>query len=715
MPNRLAQETSPYLQQHAGNPVDWYAWGEEALVAARDTDRPILLSVGYSACHWCHVMAHECFEDAATAALMNRYFINIKVDREERPDIDQIYQTAHQLIARGPGGWPLTMFLTPDGKPFFGGTYFPKTSRYGRPGFDDLLERVAQVWAAQREQVVAQGNELVSALAGTLPARHADDGANAGGGAVSGGRSNAFEQTAAQAGAGLRDALMQAFDAINGGFGGAPKFPHPANLDALLRHAVAGHDEAAREAVLLSLRRMAEGGLYDHLGGGFFRYSTDAQWIIPHFEKMLYDNGPLLRLYAQAWQLTGEPLFRQVCAATAAWLMREMQSGDGGYYSSIDADSEGEEGRFYVWQRKQVAQQLDAAEFAAFAARYGLDAAPNFEDHAWHLHVTRPLAEVASRLGAPEAECAALIATARARLLELREGRVRPGRDDKVLTSWNALAIDGMAFAARVFGEASWAASARRAADFIHAALWRDGRLLATHKDGRSHLNAYLDDHAFMLGAMLELMQGDVLQVADLQWARALADLLLAQFEDPLDGGYFFTSHDHEALVLRPKAGHDGATASGNGIAALQLQRLGHLTGEARYLDSAQRAMALFADEVGRAPHGFGTLVTAMAEALAPPALVVLTGPALALVPWRAALAAHYLPGALVLQLPADTSGLPADTSDLPADTSDLPEVLIKPISADPQAWVCRGPQCLPPISDVEQLVAALSQHDSDF
>ncbi len=696
MPNRLAHETSPYLLQHAGNPVDWYAWGDEALAAARDTGRPILLSVGYSACHWCHVMAHECFEDAATAALMNRYFINIKVDREERPDIDQIYQTAHQLIARGPGGWPLTMFLTSDGKPFFGGTYFPKSSRYGRPGFDDLLERVAQVWSAQREEVVAQGDELVRASAATLPARHVDDAANAVDNAGSSERSDALQKTAAQASTGLRDALMQAFDEIHGGFGGAPKFPHPANLDALLRQAVAGHDDAARDAVLLTLRRMAEGGLYDHLGGGFFRYSTDAQWMIPHFEKMLYDNGPLLRLYAQAWQLTGEPLFRHVCATTAAWLMREMQGGDDGYFSSIDADSEGEEGRFYVWQREQVAQQLGAAEFAALASHYGLDARPNFEGHAWHLHVARPLVEVATRLGRPEAECAALIASARARLLALREASARPGRDDKVLTSWNALAIDGMAFAARVFGEPRWAASARSAVDFVRAALWRDGRLLATHKDGRSHLNAYLDDHAFLLGAMLELLQGDVLHVADLQWACALADLLLDQFEDPLEGGFFFTSHDHEALVLRPKSGHDGATASGNGVAALHLQRLGHLIGEPRYLDSAERTMALFASEVARAPHGFGTLVTAMAETLSPPTLVMLTGPAPALVPWRAALAARYLPGALVLQLPDDTSG--------------LPDVLAKPAGAYPQAWVCRGPQCLPPIVDIEPLVAALSQ-----
>ncbi|RPH60255.1 MAG: thioredoxin domain-containing protein, partial [Burkholderiales bacterium] len=646
MPNRLAGETSPYLLQHAGNPVDWHPWGQEALALARSSDRPILLSVGYSACHWCHVMAHECFEDEETAALMNRFFVNIKVDREERPDIDQIYQVAHQLIARRPGGWPLTMFLTPDGKPFYGGTYFPKRSRYQLPGFDELLQRVAQVWAGQRAQIVAQGDELVRHLAATLPERRDDaTDADAGVEADRGARGEAgepgdpIEAIARQAPRALWAALMPSYDATHGGFGGAPKFPQPSTLDALLRHAVAANDAEARDAVLSTLRHMAEGGLYDHLGGGFCRYSTDAQWLIPHFEKMLYDNGPLLRLYAEAWQLTGEPLFRQVCEATAAWLMREMQSAPGGYFSSLDADSEGEEGRFYVWQRDEVARHLDDAQFAAFAPRYGLDGPPNFEGHAWHLHLARPLADVAAQLGRPEHECAALVADARARLFALREARVRPGRDDKVLTSWNAMAIDGMAFAARVFGEPRWATSARRALDFVRAELWRDGRLLATHKDGRSHLNAYLDDYAFLLGAVLELMQGAALRTDDLRFACALADVVLAQFEDPRDGGFFFTSHDHEALVLRPKSGHDGATASGNGVAVLHLQRLGHLVGEARYLQAAERALSLFAPEIGRVPHAFSTLVSATAEYAAPPTIVVLTGPSEALASWRDALA----------------------------------------------------------------------------
>ena len=695
MPNRLASETSPYLQQHAGNPVDWYPWGDEALALARDAARPILLSIGYSACHWCHVMAHECFEDADTAALMNRHFVNIKVDREERPDLDQIYQTAHQLLVRRAGGWPLTLFLTPQGQPFFGGTYFPKRSRYNLPGFDAQLQRVAQLWATQREEVIALGQDVVRQLSDTLPARDEGDAESDGGD-----RADRLEKTAVLALPALRDALMTRFDAVHGGFGDAPKFQHPANLAALLRYARIAHDDVARDAVLLTLRRMAEGGLYDHLGGGFFRYSTDAQWTIPHFEKMLYDNGPLLRLYAQAWQLTGEPLWRQVCEETAGWLTREMQAGEGCYCSSIDADSRGVEGRFYLWQRDEVAQQLGAAEWAAFGARYGLDAPPNFEGHAWHLHAARPLPEVAARLGRAEPDCVALIADARARLFATRETRVRPGRDDKVLPSWNALTIDAMAFAARVFGEPRWADSARRALDFVRSALWRNGRLLATHKDGRSHLNAYLDDHAFLLGAVLEVMQGDTLRADDLQFACALAELLLEQFEDSRDGGFDFTSHDHEALVLRPKTGFDGATASGNGVAALQLQRLGHLIGEPRYLQAAQRTMALFAAEVQRTPQGYATLASAMSEWLAPPTLVMLAGPSAALVPWRAELARQVLPSTLLLHIPEDAGG--------------LPETLAKPRGADPQAWVCCGPQCLPPITDLEALLAALTDPEAE-
>jgi uncharacterized protein len=686
MANRLAGQTSPYLLQHADNPVDWQPWEPEAFALARSGDRLILLSVGYSACHWCHVMAHECFEDEETAALMNRHFVNIKVDREERPDIDQIYQTAHRLLTGRAGGWPLTMFLTPDGKPLLGGTYFPKRPRFGLTGFDDLLQRVADAWGKQREQLQAHGDALVAHLAATLPRAGGD-------GEQDPDRSPA--STAAKAAKALRAAAMQSFDPVDGGFGGAPKFPQPSTLQALLREAVAADDIAARDAVLLTLRRMAEGGLVDHLGGGFFRYSTDARWAIPHFEKMLYDNGQLLRHYAHGWQIGGEALFRQVCESTAEWLIREMQSPDGGYFSSVDADAGGVEGSFYVWQRDEIARRLTVDEFAAFAARYGIDAEPNFEHRDWHLNAAVPVAKVAAAMGRPVADAEALIEAARSKLFALRETRARPGRDDKVLTAWNALAADGMAFAARVFGAPRWADSARRAVEFIAASMRREGRLLAAHKDGRSHLNAYLDDHAFMLAAVLELMQGDVLRAADLRLACELADSMIENFEDTRDGGFFFTRHDHEALVLRPKSGNDNAIASGNAVAALCLQRLGHLVGDPRYGAAARKVLALFGADAERVPLAYPTLVTALAESDSPPALVILCGPQEATSVWRVELAKHYLPGVITVQLDGDTAVLPS--------------ALARPTRDRPQAWVCRGTNCLPPVEDLASLLRSVS------
>ncbi|TFL10149.1 thioredoxin domain-containing protein [Pusillimonas caeni] len=692
MPNHLSDQTSPYLLQHADNPVDWHPWNAEALALARSTNRPILLSVGYSACHWCHVMAHECFENEETAELMNRGFVNVKVDREERPDIDHIYQLAHQLIVGRGGGWPLTMFLTPTGEPFFGGTYFPKHARYGRPGFDEVLKRVTEVWSTQRDQVLAEGAQRTRRLAELARGFAQGEAADVSSEAM-------LAETATASAQGLRDVMMQAFDAVHGGFGVAPKFPQPAILSALLRHAVAQRDDQARDAVLTTLRQMAEGGLYDHLGGGFFRYSTDERWEIPHFEKMLYDNGPLLRLYAEAWQVSGDPIFALVCEETAAWLMREMQAAEGGFFSSIDADSEGEEGKFYVWQREEAAQALDASSWPVVAAYYGFDTSPNFEDQAWHLRVVRPLAQVARDLGRPEMTCAAQIAQARPRLLARRERRVRPARDEKILTSWNALAIDGMAFAARVFSRPAWAASARRAYDFLRATLWRDGRLLVTYKDGRAHSNAYLDDYAFLLGASLEVLQGDTLDGDDLQFARALADTLLTHFEDRTAGGFFFTSNDHEALVVRPKSGDDGALASGNAVAAVQLQRLGHLVGEPRYLEAAQRAMSSFASQARRLPQAFGTLSVALAEWVTPPYLLALTGMFAETSGCHEQLAGRYLPHVMTIRLPAQRQALPA--------------VLRMPSEPASAAWVCRGATCLPPVSDPDVLPALLALPDA--
>jgi len=667
MPNRLANQTSPYLLQHAGNPVDWYPWGPEALEEARRTGKPILLSVGYSACHWCHVMAHESFEDEGIARLMNENFVNVKVDREERPDIDQIYQTAQAMLTQRSGGWPLTMFLTSDQLPFFGGTYFPKTARYGLPGFGDLLTRVRRFHDEHAGEIHAQGEQLAAALAHTNPSP--------------GAHPSEFTRVP------LDDAAAQlaaSFDGVHGGFGQAPKFPHPDSIELLLRRYASTGDREALGMVTLTLARMAEGGIFDQLGGGFARYSVDERWAIPHFEKMLYDNGWLLRLYADAWAIEREPLFARVCEETAAWVMREMQSPEGGYYSALDADSEGEEGRFYVWTPDEVRSLLDPDEYAVVAPHYGLDGAPNFEGHAWNLVVASPLEAVASHLALAPATAAARLASARAKLLAARSKRVRPGLDDKILTSWNALMIGGMARAARVFGRPEWLASARRAAAFLRRAMWRDGKLLAAGREGRAHLDAYLDDHAFLLAALLELMQADF-DPADLEWAEELGDALIEDFQDPQAGGFFFTAHGHERLIHRPKPGHDNATPSGNGVAAWALGRLAFLTGEDRYRQAGERALALFWPHIERHPGGFGSFLMALEEALEPTRTVIVTGPPEGFGPWHGVLDSAYHPASLALFVPAGTPRLPPP--------------LAKPPGPEVNAWVCEGVTCLPAIT----------------
>jgi uncharacterized protein YyaL (SSP411 family) len=672
MPNRLAQETSPYLQQHADNPVDWYPWGEEALTAARESGKPILLSIGYSACHWCHVMAHESFEDPEVAAVMNELFVNVKVDREERPDIDQIYQAAQQMLTQRGGGWPLTMFLTPDQVPFFGGTYFPKAERYGLPGFVDLMRRVKAYYGEHRDEIEGQNGQLLAALGRTVPA-----------GAV-----HASEFDAAPL-ARVIEALRDTYDAEHAGFGRAPKFPHPDSIELCLRNWARTGDETALDMAVETLAHMARGGIFDQLGGGFARYSTDDEWAIPHFEKMLYDNGPLLRLYADAWVITGEPLFRRVVEETAAWVLREMQSPEGGYYSSLDADSEEEEGRFYVWSVDDVRSLLTPEEFAVASPHYGFDRPPNFEGHAWNPVVAKPLEAIAGELGITHEEASARLATARAKLFAARGKRVHPGRDEKILASWNALMIGGMAHAARVFDRADWLASARRALDFVHGTLWQDDRLLATFKDGKAHLNAYLDDHAFLLAALLEMLETDF-RAADLEWAGEVGEALLERFHDPVGGGFFFTSHDHERLIHRGKPGHDNATPSGNGVAARALNRLSFLTGDIRFQRAAEGTVALFWKAMARSPTGYGSLLTALAETIVPPRLVIVNGPAQALPAWAEMLRREYLPESLVLEIPGETRHLPPP--------------LAKPAGPQVNAWVCEGVTCLAPIPEPDQL-----------
>ena len=552
MPNRLSRESSPYLLQHADNPVDWFAWGDEAFAEARDSGKPVLLSIGYSACHWCHVMAHESFEHAATAEQMNRLFVNIKVDREERPDIDKIYQMAHQLLTQRGGGWPLTMFLDGENqRPFFGGTYFPREARYGMPAFGDLLEKVADYFRDNRDEVRSQSDELLGVFKRLDPAP-VDESVEL--------TTTPLRQA--------RDTFAKTFDREYGGFGSAPKFPHPTTIERLLRHWHNSANDAEPDIdalfmATLTLTRMADGGLFDHVGGGFSRYSVDRYWQIPHFEKMLYDNGPLLALYAQAAIATGEKAFAVTANATADWMLADMQADNGGFFSTRDADSEGEEGLYYLWTPEQV-RELLGDTYDVFAQRFGLNQEPNFEGQ-WHLTVNEPIKDDAAH---------ATIERSKRKLLKHRMTRIAPDRDEKQLCAWNALAIRGLAIAGRALDRADLIDAAAAAVEFISKHLLQEGRLLASYKDGKARFPAYLDDHAFMLDALLELLQSRF-NSEHLTFAVQLADLLLEHFEDNDNGGFFFTANDHEALIHRTKPLADEAVPSGNGVAAYRPTKVG--------------------------------------------------------------------------------------------------------------------------------------------
>ena len=678
MPNRLSAESSPYLQQHADNPVDWFPWGDEAFAEARKTGKPVLLSVGYSACHWCHVMAHESFEDDAIAEVMNRLFINIKVDREERPDVDKIYQTAHQLLTQRGGGWPLTMFIDGENqRPFFGGTYFPNEARHGMPAFADLLEKVAAYYAEQRDEVRAQSNQLLEVFKKLEPAMSDEKVAL-----------NAAPLQQA------RDTFSQSFDRDFGGFGAAPKFPHATTIERLLRHwrSTANDVEPDLDALLMStltLTRMADGGLFDHVGGGFCRYSVDRFWQIPHFEKMLYDNGPLLAIYAQAAIASGDAAFRYTANATADWMLADMQAENGGFFSTRDADSEGEEGLYYLWTPEQV-QNLIGDDYAIFASRFGLDKEANFEGQ-WHLTVREAIEDDDAR---------AAIERARKILLSERMTRVAPARDEKQLTAWNALAIRGFAIAGRSLDRPDLIVAANQAVDFIRENLIVDGRLMASYKDGVARFPAYLDDHAFLLDALLELLQSDW-NTSHLEFAIELAELMLEYFEDPTRGAFYFTANDHEALIHRPKPLADEAVPSGNGIAAFALQRLGFLLGETRYLDAAERTLRGAWQAIEEYPHGHVSLLTALEEYLTHPEVIVIRGEAPQIARWRDSAAKLYAPRRLVFAIAADESSLPGALADR------------KPLDGETVAYRCIGTHCDLPVTTWEALAAELSEAKS--
>ncbi len=611
-PNRLAQETSPYLLQHAYNPVDWYPWGPEALEKARREDKPILLSIGYSACHWCHVMERESFEDEETARLMNELYVPIKVDREERPDLDAIYMEAVQALTQH-GGWPMTVFLLPDGTPFYGGTYFPATPKYGMPSFRQLLAGVASAYRERRGDVQRGADQLRNVLQQTPQLQG------------QGGLTPAiFEQA--------ERAYAQSFDPAEGGFGRAPKFPQPMNLDALLRIWRRTGKGQSLHMVRLTLDKMAQGGMYDQLGGGFHRYSVDERWLVPHFEKMLYDNAQLANVYLHAFLATGEPFYRRVCSETLDYVLREMTSPQGGFYSTQDADSEGEEGKFFVWTPAEVTALLGEEDGALFCAYFDVTVRGNFEGSNI-LHTPRPLDAVAGERGVPESHLQEVIDRGRGVLFQVREGRVKPGRDEKILTAWNGLMLRTFAEAAVALQREDYRAAAVANAEFVldklraplgpgEAGGWR---LLRSYKDGQAKFNGYLEDYACYADGLLALYEATF----DLRWfeaAQGLAETMIAQFKDEAGGGFFDTSTDHETLVTRPKDLYDNATPSGNAVAADVLLRLATYTGNAALREPAEGLLQALAGAIAQHPTAFGRLLGAVDFALGPTKEIAIVG-----------------------------------------------------------------------------------------
>jgi uncharacterized protein YyaL (SSP411 family) len=607
MPNRLAGESSPYLLQHAGNPVDWYPWGQEALARSKAEDRPIFLSIGYSACHWCHVMEHESFENAAIAQLMNEHFVCIKVDREERPDLDQIYMNAVQMMT-GHGGWPMSVFLTPDGKPFYGGTYWPPEARMGMPGFGQVLLAVAEAWQRRRERAIAQADSLTEHLAAV---------------AVPPVAASALDVSLVERAAAV---LVRSFDATHGGFGEAPKFPHPMDLRLLAHSWHRNCDAAVLQAMTHTLDKMAAGGIYDHLGGGFHRYSVDERWLVPHFEKMLYDNALLVPAYLDALAITGKGDYARIARETCDYVLREMTDPAGGFYSTQDADSEGVEGKFFVWTPAAVADALGPQAAEVFFAVYDVTERGNFEHGQSILNQPESLATWAGRLGRDVATLEAELRASRQRLLEVRNARVHPGLDDKVLVSWNGLMIEALALTAGALDEPRYAQAAARAADFILSTMRRpDGRLLHSWRRDTARLDAYLDDHACLANALVTLYETDFNE-RWLEEAAGLADAMLRLFADADGGGFYFTAADHETLIARPKDLYDNATPAGNAMAALALLRLGLLSGKSEYLRAAEAALNAASALMRQSPRAMGQSLLALDMFLGPAPEIVLLG-----------------------------------------------------------------------------------------
>jgi uncharacterized protein YyaL (SSP411 family) len=685
-PNRLADEKSPYLRAHARDPVDWYPWGEEAFARARADDKPVFLSIGYSTCHWCHVMQRESFRDGEVAALLNEHFVCVKVDREERPDVDHVYMTACQIMTGG-GGWPLTVIMTPDGQPFFAGTYFPKEARFGRVGMRELVPRVAELWNARRGELAATSAEVT----GLLERMSFDRGGELGPETLAA----AFEQ------------LRENFDPRWGGFGGAPKFPTPHNYYFLLRYARRAGDERARAMVEASLSAMRRGGVYDHVGFGFHRYATDAAWRVPHFEKMLYDQALLASAYVGAGQATGDPRYEAVAREVFTYVLRDMASPEGAFYAAEDADSEGVEGKFYLWTESELREVLADEEAALIIDVFNVEAEGNFADATGEpgganvLYMDRDLSEVAAERGVAEDVLRTRLEAAREKLFRARERRVRPARDDKILADWNGLMVAALAQGARAFDEPAYAEAGARAAAFILANMRDgDGRLYHRHRDGEAGVAGFLDDYAFLTWGLLELYEA-TFDVAFLKVALELAAATVALFRDGANGGFFYTAADAESLVVRKKELYDGAVPSGNAVAALNLLRLARLTGDASWEEKAAATMRAFGGTVAKAPASFTFMMTALDFALGPSYEVVVAGEAEAedTREMLRALGRAYVPNASVVLKPAAH----AEINDLAPYVEGMPQV-----EGRATAYVCERFSCRAPTTDAAEMLAAL-------
>lgn len=656
--NKLINETSPYLLQHAHNPVDWYPWGDEAFERAKAEDKPVLVSIGYSACHWCHVMEFESFEDEKTAAIMNQHFVNIKVDMEERPDVDQIYMNFVQLTT-GRGGWPMNVFLTPDKRPFFGGTYFPPTPRYGMASWPQILASIAEAFRERRDELEHSANDIVGELR----------------------RLSIVEPAISGLSVDLLDkafsSFMRTFDPVNGGFGGAPKFPPSMSLEFLLRYHKRTGEDTALAIVEHTLKKMANGGIYDQLGGGFHRYAVDSIWLVPHFEKMLYDNAQLIRVYLHAFQITGEEFYKRVAIGILEYVKREMLDNSGGFYSTQDADSEGEEGKFFVWAPEEIESILGAELAAKFMAFYDVTPGGNFEGH--------------NILNIKEPGDSEQFAEARNRLFAEREKRIKPHRDEKILTAWNGLMLAAFADAAAVLGNEEYLNIAIRNADFLMSQMQNEGRLLRTWKNGTAKLNGYLEDYANVTDGMLALFQisGNSQYLIE---AKRLADMMITEFWDEEGGGFFFTSNDHEELIVRNKDFYDNATPSGNAAAADVLLRLSKLTGDERYERFGVAVLRVAASQLQRHPQGFGRSLSALEFHLSKTKEIVIVGN-------RAdelarEVFATYLPDAVVV--------LASDENQEPS----LDHLLTGRSKVDGMAtvYVCENFLCQRPVTSIEEL-----------